>query len=108
MESGQGEGLAARQAWSEALGVRPHGRRWAKALKRTLDVVGALVFFGLFWWLFAAVWLAAWITTGGPVIYRHERIGLDGKPFQCLKFRSMVRDSDRVLAEHLESVPAAR
>ncbi len=39
---------------------------------------------------------------------RHERIGRDGAPFPCLKFRTMVRDADRVLEEHLARDPAAR
>ncbi|MCP6188327.1 sugar transferase, partial [Klebsiella pneumoniae] len=30
---------------------------------------------------------------GGPAIYGHERIGKNGKPFKCLKFRSMVINS---------------
>jgi lipopolysaccharide/colanic/teichoic acid biosynthesis glycosyltransferase len=38
---------------------------------------------------------------GGPVIYRHWRIGRDGRSFQCLKFRSMVPNADDVLRELL-------
>ncbi|EMR6468652.1 MULTISPECIES: undecaprenyl-phosphate galactose phosphotransferase WbaP [Klebsiella] len=34
---------------------------------------------------------------GGPAIYGHERIGKGGKPFKCLKFRSMVINSKEVL-----------
>lgn len=34
---------------------------------------------------------------GGAVLYAHRRIGADGRPFNCLKFRSMVVDSDAVL-----------
>lgn len=44
----------------------------------------------------------------GPVFYRHQRIGQDGKPFQCLKFRSMRVDSAEVLAELLATDPVAR
>lgn len=35
------------------------------------------------------------LTTKGPVFYRAERIGLDGKPFMMLKLRSMVADADQ-------------
>jgi len=44
----------------------------------------------------------------GPVFYRHQRIGQHGKPFQCLKFRSMRVDSAEVLAELLATDPVAR
>ncbi|HDV2047428.1 TPA: sugar transferase, partial [Escherichia coli] len=37
----------------------------------------------------------------GPAIYGHERIGKGGKPFKCLKFRSMVINSKEVLEELL-------
>jgi lipopolysaccharide/colanic/teichoic acid biosynthesis glycosyltransferase len=37
----------------------------------------------------------------GPFFYRHSRVGLEGKAFDCLKFRSMVINADEVLARHL-------
>ena len=51
--------------------------------------------------------MAIWLADGGPVIYRHRRIGLR-RGFDCLKFRTMARDADRALAAHLERSPAAR
>ncbi len=39
--------------------------------------------------------LAIKLETRGPVIYRQERVGLLGKTFTCLKFRSMVADAER-------------
>lgn len=44
----------------------------------------------------------------GPVIYAHRRVGKNGKEFNCYKFRSMVLDSDRKLAEYLASHPEAK
>jgi len=35
------------------------------------------------------------ITSSGPVIYRHRRVGLDGLTFDVLKFRTMIRDTDK-------------
>jgi exopolysaccharide biosynthesis polyprenyl glycosylphosphotransferase len=43
--------------------------------------------------------VAVKVTSRGPVFYRAERVGLDGVPFQMIKFRSMVVDADRRLAE---------
>lgn len=45
---------------------------------------------------------------GGPAIYGHERIGKNGKPFKCLKFRSMVINSKELLAEVLANDAEAR
>lgn len=41
--------------------------------------------------------LAVKFTDGGPVFYRSERIGQDGKPFNMLKFRSMRVDADQLV-----------
>jgi exopolysaccharide biosynthesis polyprenyl glycosylphosphotransferase len=38
------------------------------------------------------------LTSRGPVFYRSERMGLDGEPFQMIKFRSMYEDADKHLA----------
>lgn len=46
--------------------------------------------------------LAIKLTSRGPVFYCSERIGLDGAPFQMIKFRSMVVDADRRLADMLD------
>ncbi len=44
---------------------------------------------------------------GGPVVFSHTRIGAGGRPFRCLKFRSMVLNGDEVLQRLLETDPAA-
>lgn len=43
--------------------------------------------------------LAVKLTSPGPVIFRQTRIGVGGKPFQMLKFRSMVADAEQRRAE---------
>ncbi|MFW8183188.1 sugar transferase, partial [Klebsiella pneumoniae] len=45
---------------------------------------------------------------GGSAIYGHERVGKGGKPFKCLKFRSMVVNSKEVLERLLENDPKAK
>lgn len=45
---------------------------------------------------------------GGPVFFGHKRLGKDGKYFYCLKFRSMIVNSQEVLEKHLAANPEAR
>jgi undecaprenyl-phosphate galactose phosphotransferase len=45
---------------------------------------------------------------GGPVLFRHERVGYRGRAFHCLKFRTMMVSSDAVLEELLARDPTAR
>lgn len=63
--------------------------------KRAFDVVfsGLVLVFSLP--VTVAVAIAVKVSSAGPVFYRSERIGLDGKPFQMIKFRTMVNDADR-------------
>jgi len=44
---------------------------------------------------------------GGPVFFAHARIGAQGRVFRCLKFRSMVTDSDAALQRLFEEDPSA-
>ena len=63
---------------------------WMSLVKRTLDIAvssGSLVALSP---LFGAIALAIRREDGGPVFYRQRRMGLDGRPFDILKFRSMV------------------
>ena len=45
---------------------------------------------------------------GAPVLFGHYRVGHNGRLFRCLKFRSMFRNSEQMLAEILATNPAAR
>ena len=47
--------------------------------------------------------IAIKISSRGPVFYSSERIGIDGKPFSMLKFRTMVEDADKQLASLLDA-----
>lgn len=58
--------------------------------------------------LMVAVAFFIWRKDGAPVFFGHYRVGLNGKLFRCLKFRSMYVESERMLAELLRDDPEAR
>ena len=64
-----------------------------RALKRVLDIVGALLGLVLLSPLLLVVALVIKLTSKGPVFFRQERVGTDEKTFACLKFRSMYEDA---------------
>jgi lipopolysaccharide/colanic/teichoic acid biosynthesis glycosyltransferase len=61
-------------------------------LKRVIDIIGSLAGIILSSPLMLAIAAVVKLTSRGPVIFRQERIGLLGKPFTFLKFRSMQVD----------------
>ena len=63
---------------------------WMSLVKRALDAGISAAALGLFAPLFAAVAAGIRLSDGGPVFYRQRRMGLDGRSFDILKFRSMV------------------
>lgn len=76
-------------------------------VKRIFDFVGA----GLLLVALAPTMLVvAFIVRmdGGPALFRHSRLGARGRPFGCLKFRTMHIDAEARLRELLERDPIAR
>src|SRR5205823_9192390 len=70
-------------------------RGWMRFLKRALDVaVSWTMLVGLSWWFLLMALLVKLTSPRGPVLYVQERVGLDGKPFHMLKFRSMRPDAE--------------
>ena len=65
------------------------------AAKRCLDVVGAVVGLVLLSPVFAIVAIAIRLDTAGPVFFRQQRVGRDGRLFAIFKFRSMSVDAPR-------------
>ena len=68
---------------------------WNRLLKRGLDMVGAaaaLLIFGPIMLLIAGL---VRLSSPGPIFYRQERMGLDGRTFNALKFRSMRLDAEQ-------------
>jgi exopolysaccharide production protein ExoY len=73
-----------------------------------LNQLAALVLLLLFSPLMGIVAFLIWRRDGAPVLFAHYRVGLNGKLFRCMKFRTMLRNSEQVLSELLQADPAAR
>jgi Undecaprenyl-phosphate galactose phosphotransferase WbaP len=56
----------------------------------------------------AVVTFFIWKRDGAPVLFAHYRVGRNGKLFRCMKFRSMLRNSEQVLADLLRNDEQAR
>ena len=69
--------------------------RSACVFKRVSDVILAIIGLILSSPLWLAIYLALKYQGEGSVIYRQERIGLGGRPFQILKFRSMKVEAEK-------------
>ncbi len=67
---------------------------WDLVLKRAFDVLVAGALLLLLSPLLGAIALLVKLTSRGPVLYRQERMGLDGRTFSMLKFRSMRVDAE--------------
>ncbi|CAI0871499.1 undecaprenyl-phosphate galactose phosphotransferase WbaP [Serratia ficaria] len=82
-------------------------KRTSRFLKRTFDIIGSVSIILL---LSPILAILAYLVSkdGGKAIYGHERVGRDGNKFKCLKFRSMVMNSQEVLKQLLENDPEAR
>ena len=101
--------LAAQRPWRRALLNAQVGFRrtsWRVVIhatfffKRALDIVGSVVALLLFAPVFCLLALLV-KTDGGPVFFRQTRVGLNGREFKMLKFRSMCVDAERRLKDLL-------
>jgi exopolysaccharide biosynthesis polyprenyl glycosylphosphotransferase len=67
---------------------------WALAAKRVMDVLISGSFLLAFCWLYALLALAVKLSSKGPVFFTQERVGLYGRRFRLVKFRTMVADAE--------------
>ena len=70
-------------------------------MKRFIDFIISALCLIIFFPLILACWMAIKLS-GGPAIYKQERIGLGGRPFYIFKFRSMVVDAEKEGEELLQ------
>jgi exopolysaccharide biosynthesis polyprenyl glycosylphosphotransferase len=68
---------------------------WQSALKRPFDFIGATLVLIPGSLLFVVIALLIKFTSRGPVLFRQQRAGLNGRPFTMYKFRTMVADAEQ-------------
>jgi len=85
---------------------------WIDSLPGTFrlarDILLAALGLLLLWPVFLLVSLAIYIDSPGPVLFRQTRLGLGGRPFTLLKFRSMRLDAGDLLEAFLATDPELR
>ena len=76
------------------------------AVKRALDLAASIAGLVLLSPVFLVIALAIKLDGGGPILFRQRRLGLHGRPFDVVKFRSMRADAEERLAElaHLNEI----
>ena len=77
---------------------RGYGKRWLDVLLSAALLIGLLP-------LLMLVAIAVLMTSGRPALYDSERVGKNGTPITVWKFRTMVRDADRVLQQWMSTRP---
>lgn len=81
----------------------PRFSRGQRFIKRIFDLIVAGTIVVLLSPVLIAVAIAVASTSSGPLLYRQQRIGLNGEPFSMLKFRSMRVGADEELPALLEA-----
>ena len=76
-----------------------------RTIKRTVDVLASMLLIVVLSPLLLAIWLLVRLDSRGPGFYRSPRLGQDGQPFACVKFRTMRVDAEERLANLLASDP---
>lgn len=79
-----------------------------RAIKRLFDLFIGSLLLVLSLPVMLVIAILIRLDSRGAVIYRHRRIGYKGKEFNCLKFRSMIEDADKMLDEILAVNPQLR
>jgi len=74
-------------------------KAWQRVLKQMFDSACSLVALVLLSWFLALVALVIKLTSPGPVLFRQQRSGLNGRPFTLYKFRTMVTNAEQLKHE---------
>lgn len=73
-------------------------RYFYRFVKRTFDIFASLIGLIIAIPLFIVIAIAIKLDSKGPVVFKQDRMGKNGKVFKCLKFRSMKTDTPRDVA----------
>lgn len=65
-------------------------------IKRACDIIVSLAMLLLLSPIYVLLYIVVWSSSEGPAIYKQERIGLHGRPFQILKFRTMTLHAEKI------------
>ena len=68
---------------------------WQQHTKRMLDVFLSIIAIIILLPVYIFLAIGVKLSSDGPIIYSHTRIGKGGKPFKILKFRSMFKDAEQ-------------
>lgn len=90
-----------------ALSERSIPMSLGRAAKRSMDILGALLLSLIFSPLILGIFFAM-RDPKAPILFRHKRVGRNGQIFDCLKFRTMVPNAERVLHNLLAADPVMR
>lgn len=77
-----------------------YNMQYQDTLKRILDIIVALFLVVVFLPIWLTVPVLIVLSSPGPIVYRHKRIGKNGRKFYMYKFRSMVINADDILHKH--------
>lgn len=76
--------------------------------KRLFDITFSLLVLILFSPVYLLLALLIALNSDGPIFYVQERVGKNYKPFNCIKFRTMVTNADEILMQMMETSPQIR
>ncbi len=83
-------------AYTEESLKRSYNSIYNKYIKRIIDFCIALLGLALVWPIMLIIAIAVAIETGFPILYKPDRGGYRGKTFRICKFRSMVKNADKI------------
>jgi exopolysaccharide biosynthesis polyprenyl glycosylphosphotransferase len=72
---------------------------WPRVVKQVIDSVGSFLALAFGWPFLALIALVIKVTSPGPVFFRQQRSGINGRPFTIYKFRTMVTNAEQLKHE---------